>query len=204
MPLTILCWSICLSNRILSIHCGMCVCTCAQLISHVLLFAIRWTAAFQAPLSMELSRQEYWRRLPFPTPGDLPNPEIDPHLLSLLHWKAGSFPLCHLGSPHFGMVIHKPALWCSAGGCLHRAPFSWQSVSTATQTALSQDWKEEKKRKRVSLLLSISPCILQNISILYKPFPSYFKTFTGTDIQGRAILWHQYHLMPFNHWRSFN
>ena len=35
-----------------------------------------WTVAHQAPLSMEFSRQEYWRGLPFPTPGDLPDPAI--------------------------------------------------------------------------------------------------------------------------------
>ena len=33
-----------------------------------------WTIAHQAALSMEFSRQEYWSELPFPTPGDLPNP----------------------------------------------------------------------------------------------------------------------------------
>ena len=37
-----------------------------------------WTAAHQAPLSMGFSRQEYWSGLPFPSPGDLPNPEIEP------------------------------------------------------------------------------------------------------------------------------
>ena len=37
-----------------------------------------WTAAHQAPLSMEFSRQEYWSRLPFPFPGDLPNPGMEP------------------------------------------------------------------------------------------------------------------------------
>ena len=37
-----------------------------------------WTVAHQAPLSMELSRQEYWSRLPFPTPGDLPEPGMEP------------------------------------------------------------------------------------------------------------------------------
>ena len=37
-----------------------------------------WTVAHQAPLSMGFSRQEYWRGLPFPSPGDLPNPEIEP------------------------------------------------------------------------------------------------------------------------------
>ena len=37
-----------------------------------------WTVAPQAPLSMEFSRQEYWRGLPFPSPGDLPDPGIEP------------------------------------------------------------------------------------------------------------------------------
>ena len=37
-----------------------------------------WTVACQRPLSMEFSRQEYWTELPFPTPGDLPNPGIEP------------------------------------------------------------------------------------------------------------------------------
>ena len=37
-----------------------------------------WTAAHQAPLSMRFSRQGYWSRLPFPSPGDLPNPGIEP------------------------------------------------------------------------------------------------------------------------------
>ena len=37
-----------------------------------------WTVAHQAPQSMEFSRQEYWSGLPFPFPGDLPNPGIEP------------------------------------------------------------------------------------------------------------------------------
>ena len=37
-----------------------------------------WTVAYQAPLSMGFSRQEYWSGLPFPSPGDLPNPGIEP------------------------------------------------------------------------------------------------------------------------------
>ena len=45
-------------------------------LSHVLLFATPWTAAYQAPQSMDFSRQEYWNRLPCPSPGDLPNPGI--------------------------------------------------------------------------------------------------------------------------------
>ena len=45
-------------------------------LSHVLLFGTLWTVACQAPLSMGFSRQEYWRGLPFHSPGDLPNPGI--------------------------------------------------------------------------------------------------------------------------------
>ena len=37
-----------------------------------------WTVAHQAPLSMEFYSQEYWSGLPFPSPGDLPNPRIEP------------------------------------------------------------------------------------------------------------------------------
>ena len=41
-------------------------------------FATLWTVALQAPLSMGFPRQEYWSGLPFPLPGDLPNPGIEP------------------------------------------------------------------------------------------------------------------------------
>ena len=47
-------------------------------LSHVWLFAIPWTVSYKAPLSMEFSRQEYWSGLPFPSPGDLPDPGIEP------------------------------------------------------------------------------------------------------------------------------
>ena len=47
-------------------------------LSRVRLFATPWTVAYQAPQSTEFSRQEYWSGLPFPSPGDLPNPGIEP------------------------------------------------------------------------------------------------------------------------------
>ena len=49
-----------------------------QSLSHVLLFGIPWTVAYQAPQSVEFSRQEYWSGLPFPSPGDPPNPGMEP------------------------------------------------------------------------------------------------------------------------------
>ena len=45
-------------------------------------FATPWTVVYQAPLSMAFPRQEYWRGLPFPSPGGLPNPGIEPEVPS--------------------------------------------------------------------------------------------------------------------------
>ena len=47
-------------------------------LSRVQLFVTPWTVAYQAPPSMGFSRQECWSGLPFPSPGDLPNPGIEP------------------------------------------------------------------------------------------------------------------------------
>ena len=62
--------------------------------SRVQLCVTLWTAACQTPLSMGFSRQQYWSGLPFPSPGDLPNPGIEPTFPEL----AGGFPLSHRGS----------------------------------------------------------------------------------------------------------
>ena len=52
-------------------------------LSRVQLFVTPWTVAHQAPPSMGFSRQEYWTGLPFPSPGDLPNPGTEPQSPSL-------------------------------------------------------------------------------------------------------------------------
>ena len=49
-----------------------------KLLSRVRLFAAPWTVAYQAPRSLGFSRQEHWSGLPFPSPGHLPNPGIEP------------------------------------------------------------------------------------------------------------------------------
>ena len=54
-----------------------------KLLSHVQLFGTPWTVALQAPPSMGFSRQEYWSGLPFPSPGDLPDPGIRPRAPAL-------------------------------------------------------------------------------------------------------------------------
>ena len=52
--------------------------------SPVSFFATQWTITCQAPLSVEFSRQEYWSRLLFPPPGDLPGPRIEPVSLTYI------------------------------------------------------------------------------------------------------------------------
>ena len=55
------------------------VCACVlSCFSHIWLFATPWTVDHQVPLSSGFSRQEYWSGLPFPSPGDLPDPWIKP------------------------------------------------------------------------------------------------------------------------------
>ena len=67
-----------------------------KLLSRVRLFVTPWTAAHQAPPSMGFSRQDYWSGLPFPSPGDLPDPGSNPGL----HIVARCFySLSHQGSP---------------------------------------------------------------------------------------------------------
>ena len=93
-----------------------------KLLSHVWLFLTPWTAACQPPLSLEFSRQEYWsgyclcHSLPLPSPGDLPDPGIEPgspycHCLlqgifltqglnpGLPHCRQVPYYLSHQGSP---------------------------------------------------------------------------------------------------------
>ena len=73
----------------------VCVCVCVRnsAMSNSLW---PWTVACQAPLLIGFSRQEYWSGLPFPPPGNLPNPRIEP---GLLHCRWILYCLGHLGSP---------------------------------------------------------------------------------------------------------
>ena len=71
-------------------------------LSHVRLFATPWTVAYQAPLSMEFSRQEYWSGLPFPSPEDLLDPRVKPGSPTL---QADALPSEPPGKPPKMMVV---------------------------------------------------------------------------------------------------
>ena len=70
-------------------------------------FETTWTVACLAPLSMGFPRQEYWSSLPFPPPGDLPNPGIEPVSSALA---VRVFPLCHQGSSYLLIPEIKEAI----------------------------------------------------------------------------------------------
>ena len=112
-------------------------------LSHVRLFATPWTVARQAPLSIELSRQEYWSGLPFPSPGDLSNPGIEPSSLEL-----------HTNS-FFTVWATREAqdtwmLGMSGVFCAHYGTGSWFS-SAIKITRLHCCWREPAPQKKSSI-----------------------------------------------------
>ena len=74
-------------------------------LSCVRVFATPWTVDYQAPQSMEFSRQKYWSGLLFPSPGDLPNPGIEPRSPSLQAYALPSEPP---GKPKFNPIPSSP------------------------------------------------------------------------------------------------
>ena len=71
--------------------------------SSVQFFATPWTVAFQVPLSKGFPRQEYWNALPFPSPGDLPNPGIESESPASV---GNSLSLTHQGRPKHWLSQH--------------------------------------------------------------------------------------------------
>ena len=81
---------------------NVCVRMCAQSLNCIQLFVTPRTVARQAPLCMKFSRREYWSGLPFPSPGDLPNPGIEPRSPTL---QADALPSEPSGNP----ITHTPS-----------------------------------------------------------------------------------------------
>ena len=114
------------SSSLDSTKLGLCGGGC--LVTKSCLLATPWTAAHQAPLSMEFSSQEYWSGLAFPFPGDLPDPEMEltPPALQAVSCIASRFFTA--GSPcavlycsnYYWKKIHKEIDPCSSDPCWAR------------------------------------------------------------------------------------
>ena len=105
-----------------------------MVLSSVRLFVTPWTLAHQVPLSMEFSRQEYWNGLPFPTPGNLLNPGIEPTVSCvscigrwiLYHWATREFHIrLFLNAPQilddFKTSVRKTHQWIIRDSGLYAA-----------------------------------------------------------------------------------
>ena len=107
-----------------------------QSLSRVRLSAILWTVAHQAPLSMEFSRQEGWSGLPFPLPGDLPNPAVEPTCPEAPAL-AGGFFTTEPPPPH--------KTWQSLVSHLHSFTSIFLSLILITKSC---NWESKTARKR--------------------------------------------------------
>ena len=122
--------------------------------SSILAWTIPWTVACQAPLSMEISRQEFWSGLPFHSPGDFPNRRIEPMSPALrgrffTSWDTRE-AWVYLTSTQFYIQIH-----LASQGCC-----KWQRIRLLMQNTQetriwSLDWKEPLK-KEMAIHSSIS------------------------------------------------
>ena len=138
----------------------------AQSLSCVWLFVTLWTVAHQAPLSMGFSRQEYWSGLPFPSPGDLPKPRMEPSSPAL----AGRFYTTELPG--------KPVVYLENKGNRHQwcKTFSRQPWATEEQLCFIKKkitknitkghWKVGLFNLQISTLIHGLKCMLQSYSMM--------------------------------------
>ena len=96
----------------------------SQTLSHVQLFVSPWTVAYQTPPSMGFSRQEYWSRLPFPSPGDLPDSGIEPRSPAL---QADALPSEPTGRLYLKLskLQTEPTLLCGSPSPLPHSSPTW-------------------------------------------------------------------------------
>ena len=93
---------------------------CVHLLSCVQFFAAPWSVAHQAPLFMEFPRQGYWSGLPFPTPGELPDPGIEPES-PVSPALAGGFLTASttLEAPHLYLIYARYITYVMYNTCMH-------------------------------------------------------------------------------------
>ena len=108
--------------------------------SHVWLFATPWTVAHQVSPSMGFSRQGYWSGLPFPSPGDLPHPGIEPRSPAL---QADALPSEPPGKPR----------WARAGCNKISGSLSKENACPHS----SRGWKSEIKKPLSLVCIRLSP-----------------------------------------------
>ena len=125
-------------------------------LSHVWLFVTAWTVAYQASPSMGFSRQKYWSELPFPSPGDLPDPGIKPWSLVLQAdtWPSEpqGKPMSCIDSESESEVAQSCPTLCdtmdcslagfSLHGILQARVLEWVAISFSRGSSRPRDWTQ--------------------------------------------------------------
>ena len=136
------------------------MCVLSQFI-HVWLSVTLWTIARLAPLSIRFSRQEYWSGLLCSPPRDLPDPEIEPMSLHLLHWQAGSLCAMHSHSAAAAKSLQSCPTLCDpiddsppgfpVPGILQARTLEWVAIS------FSNAWKKSESEVTQSCPTLVTP-----------------------------------------------
>ena len=121
-------------------------------LSHVRLFATPWTVACQAPLSMGFSRQEYWSGLPFPSPGDLPNPGIEPgspalEVDALTSEPPGKHHMCTIYQK-ITIVMIANGEWCQIRAIQRRFNFWTRDQAWSLKSLCTAEFYQSEKGQR--------------------------------------------------------
>ena len=109
-----------------------------RVLSHVQLFTTPWTVVHQAPLSLGFSRQEYWCSLPFPSPGDLPDPGMELESPALAGWFFTTEPNWGHISINAQIMMWDPFLSMQ----VFRAPCVYLECFWETRGVTSGAWRE--------------------------------------------------------------
>ena len=137
-------------------------------LSRVWCFATPWIIACQASLSMEFSRQEYWSRLPFPSPGNLSDPGIEPGSPALQADYLLSEPQGKLKRNSLSPVRHFATLLTVVHGVLQARILEWVALSLLQWIFPNQELNEGSLHCRR---------ILYQLSYQGSPMKEYMKTF---------------------------
>ena len=126
-----------------------------KLLSRVQLFATPWTIAYQTLLSMGFSRQEYWNALPFPSPGDIPNPGIEPESPALqADALTSELPGKHLYKTRIQKDIHT----CMLTAALFTVPQTWRP-----ERPLTGEWMEMWYTHTLEYYLAVCVCVSDSV-----------------------------------------
>ena len=139
-------------------------------IGYVWLCATLWTRAYQAPLPMGSSQQEYWVAISFSRGSSWPRDRIG--ISDILHWKAGSLPLTPPGKRFWQLTFKKPVTY----GPSQSKEVRVQSAGLSSVTLALLVWSARRR-------LSLSPSSNKHL----KPQNSSFKMRTSRDFPGSPV-----------------